>query len=51
MVRGRGPVPGHVVVLPEDVAPGGVEAEGAQDEHEVLPFETLQCEQNKLKIA
>ena len=48
----RGPVPRHVVVLPEDVAPRGVEAEGAQDQHEVRPLETLQCHQDtKLKIS
>ena len=47
-----GPVPRHVVVLPEDVAPRGVEAEGAQDQHEVRPLETLQCHQDtKLKIS
>ena len=40
-VGGRGPVPGHVVVLPEDVPPGGVQAERAQDQHEVSPLETL----------
>ena len=37
-----GPVAGHVVVLPEDVAPRRVEAERAQDQHEVRPLETLQ---------
>ena len=46
----RGPVPDHVVVLAEDVPPRGVEAERAEDQHEIGPLETLANESSRYRV-